>query len=78
LRENGIVTTDFPDDLKIAQKAIRLSRNYLPSQTANGPSKIRDHYISIFQKRIDQGFERSSREKATLATDSTSDFNFRT
>jgi len=77
LRENSIVSTDLPDDLKIAEKAVRLSKNYLLNDVAQGSSNIKEHFISIFQRKIDLGFQRPSNEKATVVTDSTSDSKLR-
>lgn len=77
LRENAIVMTDLPDDLKIAEKAIRLSRNYLLNDVCQGSSNIKEHFIALFQKKIDLGFQRPSNEKATVVTDSTSDSKLR-
>lgn len=48
LRENSIVVTDLPDDLKIAQKGIRLAKNYLHSESNYGIKAIRDHYMQLF------------------------------
>lgn len=68
LRERSIAVTDLPDDLKIAQKGIRLAKNYLHSDSNLGIKAIREHYISIFQEKIDTGFCNTAKEKYTLKT----------